>query len=205
MAGDEGGGAATGDGGGGGEEERCGDVERFRFFARVAVVRADLDDPASLAEALKGAYGAFLVTNFWEHFSACKETAQCRAVAAAAKAAGVKHVVWSTLEDTRAEGHSYMIPDIDNGGAKYKVPHWDGKGEGDKAFVDAGVPTTFVRTSFYCPPRRFLLNTRRVEGFLFRRSSPRAGFVLKGGTHRCQSKYSPTQPGETPLRTQRGT
>jgi uncharacterized protein YbjT (DUF2867 family) len=32
---------------------------------------------------------------------------------------------------------------------KYKVPHFDGKGESDRLFADAGVPTTFLLTSFY--------------------------------------------------------
>jgi uncharacterized protein YbjT (DUF2867 family) len=65
------------------------------------VVQADLDDAGSVRAAFTGAYGAFCVTNFWEHFSAEKEVAQARSMAEAAKAAGVKHVVWSTLEDTR--------------------------------------------------------------------------------------------------------
>jgi uncharacterized protein YbjT (DUF2867 family) len=32
---------------------------------------------------------------------------------------------------------------------KYKVPHFDGKGEGDQSFIDAGVPTTFMLASYY--------------------------------------------------------
>jgi uncharacterized protein YbjT (DUF2867 family) len=32
------------------------------------VVRADLDDQASVRAAFQGAYGAYCVTNFWEHF-----------------------------------------------------------------------------------------------------------------------------------------
>ena len=32
---------------------------------------------------------------------------------------------------------------------KYKVPHFDGKGEADQAFTNAGAPTTFLLTSFY--------------------------------------------------------
>src|SRR5712691_2229530 len=65
------------------------------------VVKADLDDVESLKKAFAGAYGVYAVTNFWEHFSAEKEKAQAKNVADAAKAAGVKHVIWSTLEDTR--------------------------------------------------------------------------------------------------------
>src|SRR5512134_1213983 len=67
--------------------------------AEIAV--ANLDDPASVSRAMTDAYGAFCVTNFWELFSPERELAQARAMAQAADAAGVKHVVWSTLEDTR--------------------------------------------------------------------------------------------------------
>jgi uncharacterized protein YbjT (DUF2867 family) len=88
------------------------------------------------------------VTNFWEHFSAEKEGAQAKNMAQAAKAAGLKHVIWSTLEDTRK-----WVPLDDNRmptlQGKYKVPHFDGKGESDHYFTDAGVPTTFLLASFY--------------------------------------------------------
>jgi len=112
------------------------------------VVSADVDDEASLAVALKGAYGAYFVTFFWEHFSPEKEKAQIGNMARAAKAAGLKHVIWSTLEDTRE-----WIPLSDTRMptlmGKYKVPHFDAKGESNKAFTDLGVPTTFLLTSFY--------------------------------------------------------
>ena len=65
------------------------------------VVRADLDDVESLKQAFAGAYGVYAVTNFWEHFSAEKEKAQAKNIADAARSAGVKHIIWSTLEDTR--------------------------------------------------------------------------------------------------------
>ncbi|HTL03837.1 MAG TPA: NmrA family NAD(P)-binding protein, partial [Vicinamibacterales bacterium] len=65
------------------------------------VVKADMDDVDSVKKAFAGAYGAYCVTNFWEHLSGEKEKAQARNLAEAAKAAGLKHVIWSTLEDTR--------------------------------------------------------------------------------------------------------
>jgi uncharacterized protein YbjT (DUF2867 family) len=112
------------------------------------VVAADLDDEASLERALQGAYGAYCVTNFWEHFSPEKEKAQARNLAQAAKAAGVRHVVWSTLEDTRR-----LVPLSDERmptlQGQYKVPHFDAKGESNARFTEAGVPTTFLLTSFY--------------------------------------------------------
>jgi uncharacterized protein YbjT (DUF2867 family) len=112
------------------------------------VVAADLDDEASLTEALRGAYGAYFVTAFWEHNSVEREQAQARAMAAAAKAAGLRHVIWSTLPDTR-EHIPYdddRAPTLHGG---YKVPHFDGKGEADAFFTDAGVPTTFLSTTMY--------------------------------------------------------
>ena len=112
------------------------------------VIAADIDDPASMQKALEGAYGAYFVTFFWAHFSPEKEIAEAENMAKAAKAAGILHAIWSTLEDTRN-----WVPLSDNRMPtlmeKYKVPHFDGKGEGDKFFKDLGVPTTFLRASFY--------------------------------------------------------
>lgn len=115
----------------------------------VSLVTADMDDIASLTKVFNGAYGAFVVTNFWEHFSADKEVDQIKKVATAAKTAQLKHVVWSTLEYTPAFGAGDTIPDIDNHGTTYKVPHFDGKGKADAAFKEAGVPTTFLQVAFY--------------------------------------------------------
>ena len=110
------------------------------------VVKADLDDVAGLEVAFAGAYGAYCVTNFWEHFSGEKEKEQAKNMAVAAKTAGVKHVIWSTLEDTR----KLMAPDDKRMPflqGKYRVPHFDAKAEADAYF--AGLPVTFLVTSFY--------------------------------------------------------
>jgi len=112
------------------------------------LVTGDVDDPESLKRAFKGAYGAYCVTFFWAHFSAEKEMAQARAMAEAVKQAGVRHVIWSTLEDTRRfiPLNDARMPTLQE---KYKVPHFDGKGEADQFFRGLGVPTTFLVTSFY--------------------------------------------------------
>ncbi len=112
------------------------------------VVAADLDDVGSLTKAFTGCYGAFCLTNFWEHLSPEKELAQAAAMAQAAKAAGVQHAVWSTLEDTRrwVPLSDTRMPTLMG---KYKVPHFDAKGEADALFTKHGVPTTFLLTSFY--------------------------------------------------------
>jgi len=124
--------------------------ERARALAQAGaeVVAADVDDEASLARALEGAYGAYFVTFFWAHFSPEKEMAEARGMANAAKAAGVRHVIWSSLEDTR-KFMPLSDPRMPTLQGKYKVPHFDAKGEADRYFTDAGLPTTFLYPSFY--------------------------------------------------------
>jgi uncharacterized protein YbjT (DUF2867 family) len=116
--------------------------------AGAQVVPANVDDPASLTRAFHGCHGAFCVTFFWDHFSPDKEKAQAGAMARAAKDAGVAHTIWSTLEDTRK-----LVPLSDGRmptlGGRWKVPHFDAKGEADETFRSLGVPTTFLLTSFY--------------------------------------------------------
>ncbi len=126
------------------------DSDKAKQLAKLGaeVVEADLDNEQSLDKAFQGAYGAFCITNFWEHYSPEKEAAQARAMARAAKRAGLRHVIWSTLEDTR----KWVPLDDDRMPTlmeKYKVPHFDGKGAADHFFTDEGVPTTFLLTSFY--------------------------------------------------------
>jgi len=124
--------------------------ERARALARIGaeLVAADLDDPPSLERAFDGAYGAFCVTFFWAHFSPEREIAQARTMAAAARRAGLQHVIWSTLEDTRqwVALEDQRIPTLMG---TYKVPHMDAKAEANHVFLDAGVPTTFLVTSFF--------------------------------------------------------
>jgi len=116
--------------------------------AGAEVVRADLDDGESLARAFAGAYGAYCVTNYWEHFSPEREYTQARNMAEAARTAGLQHVVWSTFEDTRR-----WVPLDDDRMptlmGKYKVPHFDAKGEANREFLDRDLPVTFLFTSFY--------------------------------------------------------
>ena len=86
------------------------------------------------------------MTNFWEHFSGEKEKAQAKNIAEAARTAGLEHVIWSTLEDTRklmAPGDTRMRMLQQ----KYRVPHFDAKDEANAYF--AGLPVTYLVTSFY--------------------------------------------------------
>jgi uncharacterized protein YbjT (DUF2867 family) len=122
------------------------DKAKALAVAGAEVVQADLDDVESLKKAFAGAYAVYAVTNFWEHFSGEKEKAQAKNIADAAKAAGVQHVIWSTLEDTRnlMQADDKRMPMLQE---KYRVPHFDAKAEADSFFE--GVPHTLLVTSFY--------------------------------------------------------
>jgi uncharacterized protein YbjT (DUF2867 family) len=116
--------------------------------AGAEVVTADVDNVESLEKAFEGAYGVFAVTFFWEHFSPEKEKEHAKNMADAAKQIGVKHIVWSSLDDTRKwiSLSDDRMPTLQN---NYKVPHFDAKGEANKYFIDSGVPTTIFNTVFY--------------------------------------------------------
>jgi uncharacterized protein YbjT (DUF2867 family) len=112
------------------------------------VVAANIDDPVGLDRAFAEAYGAYCVTFFWDHFSPERELSEAQSMARAAKRANLQHVIWSTLEDTRKRVplSDTRMPTLMG---KYKVPHFDAKGEADRFFTENAVPTTFLLTSFY--------------------------------------------------------
>jgi uncharacterized protein YbjT (DUF2867 family) len=101
------------------------------------VVEADLDRPETLTAAFEGAYGVFLVTNFWEE--GADEVRQATAAVSAARAAGVEHLIWSTL------------PDVDAiGGGRFNAPHFTGKARVDRTVEAAGFAHhTFVIAPFF--------------------------------------------------------
>jgi len=101
------------------------------------VVQADLTRPETLRAAFEGAHGVFLVTNFGEEGT--DEVAQATAAVRAAKDAGVKHLVWSTLPDAEA---------ISAG--KSHVPHFTGKAKLNRIVTKARFANhTFVLAPFY--------------------------------------------------------
>ena len=105
-------------------------------------VKGDLNDAASIAAAVQGVYGVFLVTDFWGLFRQNQETAfdieiaQGKTVADACKAAGVQHVVYSGLDPVKD------LIGID-------CPHFDSKATVEKYLDEIGVPNTSVRYPFY--------------------------------------------------------
>ncbi|XP_074014329.1 nmrA-like family domain-containing protein 1 [Numenius arquata] len=102
------------------------------------VVKADQDDEPSLELALEGAYGAFVVTNFWEHCSKEKEIVQGKRLADLSKRLGLRHVVYSGLENVKQLT-----------GGRLEVLHFDGKGEVEEYFRKVSVPITSIRLPFY--------------------------------------------------------
>jgi uncharacterized protein YbjT (DUF2867 family) len=102
------------------------------------VVQADLDQPETLSAAFEGAHGVFLVTNFLAYGGA-DELKQATAAIRAAKDAGVKHFIWSTLPDVEVIS-----------GGKFNVPHFTGKAKLDRIVKEAGFANhTFVIAPFY--------------------------------------------------------
>lgn len=102
----------------------------------VTVMKASLDDPASIAEAVNGSHYVFLVTNYWEYHSKEREIKQGKAAADACKKAGVTHLVYSGLE---------LVKEITG----RDCPHFDGKGEVEKYIDSIGLPNTSIRVSYY--------------------------------------------------------
>ena len=96
----------------------------------VETVKAEFDDAESLKAAFEGCDAVFAVTDFW---AACgldplKEIQQGKNLVDAAVATGVKHFVFSSLEDTRP-----LIGDnVKPVNGDFKVPHFDAKGDIEK-------------------------------------------------------------------------
>lgn len=104
--------------------------------AGAEVVQGDLDDADSLRAALDGCYGAFGVTNFWEHFG--KEYQQGKNLVDAVQAAGIEHFVFSTLPYAKKIS-----------GGELDVPHLDIKGQLEEYSRSLGLNATFVHVAFY--------------------------------------------------------
>jgi len=115
------------------------DAARSLAKRGVELVKADLLDASSMRPVFEGAYGAFVVTNFWDPAQMQSETAIGAAIVKAARAAGVHHLVWSTLPDCEKLS-----------GGRFKVVHFTGKARVDATVEAAGFPRhTFVEAPMY--------------------------------------------------------
>lgn len=107
-------------------------AEAFALAALGAEVReADLEEPASIEAALRGAYGAFLVTDFWEHGLAAEVRQGLNAIGAAARA-GVRHLVFSSVGGA---DRTYGLG----------ITHFDGKRRIEQHLAHSGMPFTIFR------------------------------------------------------------
>ncbi|KAL8786619.1 MAG: hypothetical protein Q9195_008141 [Heterodermia aff. obscurata] len=105
----------------------------------VEIVKADMDDPASLVDAVEGSYAVFAVTNYWERTSQAVEIAQGKAIADAAVAAGASLLIWSSLPH---------ISKISNG--KFtRVYHFDSKAEVEIYVRGLPIKSLFYMAGFY--------------------------------------------------------
>ena len=125
----------------------------------IEIVYADYDKPETLEKAFKDCYGVFLVTNFWEHMDAKKEYQQGINLIDAAIKQDIKHIVWSTLEDTR-DGYDDEIPYI----GEYKVAHFDEKGRIEKYLNKWDMNVTNLYTSFYWENLLGMMKLQNVDG-----------------------------------------
>jgi len=99
--------------------------------AGAEIVRGDNEDRASLDAALEGVFGVFSVQNFWlPNVGAEGEVRQGKLIADAAKAAGVKHFVYTSV-----------------GGAERNtgIPHFESKWQIEQHIHALGLPTTILR------------------------------------------------------------
>jgi uncharacterized protein YbjT (DUF2867 family) len=99
----------------------------------IEVVRGDLDDPASLEQAVRGAYGVYSVQDFWT-VGARREVQQGKNLADAARKAGVEHFVYSSVGG--AERNS-------------RIDHWDSKWEVEQHIRKLGLPATMLRPAAF--------------------------------------------------------
>ena len=104
--------------------------------AGAEIVVGDLDKPETLLPALRGAWGAYGVTNFWEHFG--KEFEQGKGLIDAVAEAKVENFVFSSLPNVK-----------ELTGGKIEVPHFDIKGDLERYARDKGLGASFIHLAFY--------------------------------------------------------
>ncbi len=110
------------------------------------VVQGDLDDLVSIERALTGVDGVFAVQNFWET-GAEREIQQGIQLADAAKAANVRHFVYSSV------GSAHL---------KTGVPHFDSKAKIEEHIQQIGIPYTILRPVAF----NYAWNDPNVRGYI---------------------------------------
>jgi uncharacterized protein YbjT (DUF2867 family) len=112
------------------------------------IVQADLDDPVSLRQAVRGCKGIFGVTDFWEAYF--REFDQGVNLIDAAAEAEADHLVLSTLPSAKKISHGAI-----------ELPHFETKARMEEHTQRRNIRFTFVHVAFYYenflkyfPPRR---------------------------------------------------
>jgi len=143
---------------------RAGTAEARALEALGAeALAADLESPASLEAAFRGAHGAYLVTDFWEHGLAAEARQGVNAVDAATRA-GISHLVFSSVGGTdRTEGLG--------------ITHFDGKRRIESHLIRSGLPFTILRPvtfleNFVSPRYRSAIASRGVFDFCIDPAKP---------------------------------
>jgi len=138
----------------------CDNQEAQKLKAKgVQMVPGDMDKNSidELANIMKGSYGVFLMTNFWDPSSMNKEEMQGRKLVDAAKKAGVKLLIWSTLPNVQK--HSVI-----------EVPHFTDKAKVEDYIRDLQKRehpfefVSFVAPSFYYQNFMYFLPPKEENG-----------------------------------------
>lgn len=101
--------------------------------------QADLNSVSSLEKALQGTHTVFLVTDYWEAKSTDTEIAHGKNVTDVAKAAGVSHIIFSSL---------VPVKEATNGKLS-NVKHFDTKANVEKYIRASGINCTFVMPGYF--------------------------------------------------------
>jgi len=110
------------------------------------VVQGDLEDSVSIEQALTGVDGVFAVQNYWET-GAAREIQQGIQLADAAKAANVRHFVYSSV------GSAHL---------KTGVPHFDSKAKIEEHIQQIEIPYTILRPVAF----NYAWNDPNVRGYI---------------------------------------
>jgi len=100
------------------------------------IAAGDLTDRSSLRAALRGCYGTFGVTNYWEHFE--REPEHGRNLINAVAGSEVEHFVFSSLPSAKMRSNGEL-----------HVPHFDQKHQLENYARMLGIASTFVHVAFY--------------------------------------------------------
>jgi len=86
----------------------------------IELVQCDMvtDNLDKITNILRGSYGCYLMTNYWDNATKGREFEIGRKLVDAARKAGVKHLIWSTLPNVEKMSQG-----------KYKVQHFTDKGK----------------------------------------------------------------------------